>query len=157
LAIIYHPRRIHPFLRKQLMMKMISLIIDALLLLIKGTMLGIRVTTLPSTVRRTRHPGSRKDFHLLADNRRLRRESLAVSGEYLLDLIMSMGINGIPLIYNVRIDVVLLVRNRLGITGRRSQTFHKASNNRFLDLVLPLPETATMTRLRTYRSHRWLN
>jgi hypothetical protein len=78
----------------------------------------IRATALLSTVRRERHPGSRNNFHLLKDNRRLRRESLAVNGKYLLDLIMSMGINGTPSIYIERIDVVLLVRN-VRMSGRR--------------------------------------
>jgi hypothetical protein len=109
-----------------------------------------------STVRRARRPGSRNNFHLLRDNRRPRREGLVVNGECLLDLIMSMGINGTPSIYIERIDVVLLVRSVIRISGRRFLTHLREISKWFLDLALQIPEIATMTRLRT-QSHSWLN
>jgi hypothetical protein len=117
-----------------------------------------RTTVLQSTVRRAHHPGSRNNFLLLRDNRRLRRESLVVHGKYLLDLIMSMGIIGTPSIYIERIDVVLLESN-VRMSGRilpPRKIRIIIMSKWFLDLALLLPETATMTRLKT-QSHSWLN
>jgi hypothetical protein len=85
-------------------MRMISYLIADPLHLYKETMLIVMMITL-STVCRARRPGSRNNFHLLRDNR---REGLAVNGDYLLDLIMSMGIIVTPSIYIVRIDIMLL-------------------------------------------------
>jgi len=59
-----------------------------------------------STVRRAHHPGSRSNYLQLRDNRRHRRGSLVVNGEFLLNPVMSMGINGTLLKFNKRIDVV---------------------------------------------------
>jgi hypothetical protein len=103
-------------------MRMISYLIADPLHLYKETMLMIVMTITLSTVCRARRPGSRNNFHLLRDNRRLRREGLAVNGDYLLDLIMSMGIIVTPSIYIMRIDVVLLVRIVIRISGRRYLT-----------------------------------
>jgi hypothetical protein len=138
-------------------MMTISLVIPDPLHLTKETMHWIRTMVLQSTVRRERHPGSR-NFLLLKDNRRLRRESLAVTGKYLLDLTMSMGINGIPSIYIERIDVVLLESN-VRMSGRTlppRKIRIIIMSKWFLDLALLLPEIATMTRLQT-QSHSWLN
>src|ERR1700682_994262 len=94
------------------------------------------MTIFRSTVRRARRPGSRNNFHLLRDNRRLHREGLVMNGECLLDLLMSMGINGTPSIYIERIDVVLLVRSVIRISGRRFLTHLKEISKWFLDLAL---------------------
>src|SRR5258707_8992707 len=92
-------------------MTTISLVVVDPFLLIKGTMHWIRTTVLQSTVCHAHHPGSRKHYLLLEDNRRLCSESLVVSRKYLSDLIMSMGIIGILSIYIERIDVMLLERS----------------------------------------------
>src|SRR5258707_13229507 len=139
-----------------MMMTIISLVVVDPFLLIKGMMHWIRTTVLQSTVRHAHHPGSREYYLLLKDNRRLRSESLVVSGKYLLDLIMSMGIIGTLSIYIERIDIVLLERSVMRTSRKEYLTHHKASSKWFLDLALPPPETATMTRLRT-QSHSWLN
>jgi hypothetical protein len=137
-------------------MRMISYLIADPLHLYKETMLMIVMTITLSTVCRARRPGSRNNFHLLRDNRRLRREGLAVNGDYLLDLIMSMGIIVTPSIYIVRIDVVLLVRIVIRISGRRYLTNLEEISKWFLDLALQIPEIATSTHLRT-QSHSWLS
>jgi hypothetical protein len=137
-------------------MRMISYLIADPLHLYKETMLMIVMTITLSTVCRARRPGSRNNFHLLRDNRRLRREGLAVNGDYLLDLIMSMGIIVTPSIYIVRTDVVLLVRIVIRISGRRYLTNLEEISKWFLDLALQIPEIATLTHLRT-QSHSWLS
>jgi hypothetical protein len=137
-------------------MRMISYLIADPLHLYKETMLMIVMTITLSTVCRARRPGSRNNFHLLRDNRRLRREGLAVNGDYLLDLIMSMGIIVTPSIYIVRTDVVLLVRIVIRISGRRYLTNLEEISKWFLDLALQIPEIATSTHLRT-QSHSWLS
>jgi hypothetical protein len=137
-------------------MRMISYLIADPLHLYKETMLMIVMTITLSTVCRARRPGSRNNFHLLRDNRRLRREGLAVNGDYLLDLIMSMGIIVTPSIYIVRIEVVLLVRIVIRISGRRCLTNLEEISKWFLDLALQIPEIATLTHLRT-QSHSWLS
>jgi hypothetical protein len=104
------------------MMMTTSLIIADPLHLFKETMQRIRTTVL----RYTHHPGSR-NFHLLRDNCCLCHASLVVSGKYLLDLIMSMGVNGTLSIYIERTNVVLLERNVIRICGRGFQMYLKAS------------------------------
>jgi hypothetical protein len=116
----------------------------------------IVMTITHSTVCRAHRPGSRNNFHLLRDNRRPRREGLVVNGDYLLDLIMSMGIIGTPSIYIERIDVMLLVRIVIMISGRRCLMNLKEISKWFLDLALQIPEITTSTHLRT-QSHSWLS
>jgi hypothetical protein len=137
-------------------MRMISYLITDPLHLYKEMMLMTVMTITLSTVCRARRPGSRNNFHLLRDNRRLHREGLVVNGEYLLDLTMSMGIIVTPSIYIVRIDVVLLVRIEIRISGRRYLTNLEEISKWFLDLALQIPEIATSTHLRT-QSHSWLS
>jgi hypothetical protein len=137
------------------MMRMISYLITDPLHLSKEMMLMIVMTITLSTVCCACCPGSRNNFHLLRDNRRLRHESLAMNGDYLLDLIMSMGIIVTPSIYIMRIDVVLLARIIIRISGRRCLTNLEEISKWFLDLALQIPEIATSTHLRT-QSHSWL-
>jgi hypothetical protein len=137
-------------------MRMISYLITDPLHLYKEMMLMIVMTITLSTVCHARRPGSRNNFHLLRDNHHLRREGLAMNGDYLLDLIMSMGIIVTPSIYIVRIDVVLLVRIVIRISGRRCLMNLEEISKWFLDLALQIPEIATSTHLRT-QSHSWLS
>jgi hypothetical protein len=148
-------KRIHPFQWKR-MMRMISYLITDPLHLYKETMLMIVMTITLSTVCRARRPGSRNNFHLLRDNCRLRCEGLAMNRDYLLDLIMSMGIIITPLIYIMRTDVMLLVRIVTRISSRRYLMNLEEISNWFLDLALQIPEIATSTHLRI-QSHSWLS
>jgi hypothetical protein len=116
----------------------------------------IVMTITHSTVCHACRPGSRNNFHLLRDNCHLRHEGLAVNGDYLLDLIISMRIIRTPLIYIVRIDVVLSVRIVIRISGRRYLTNLEEISKWFLDLALQIPEIATSMHLRT-QSHSWLS
>jgi hypothetical protein len=74
---------------------MISLLITDPLYLIKETV-PQKMMILQHIVCCIHHPDSQCIFHLLKDNCRLCCESLIVSGKYLLDLEMSMGINRTP-------------------------------------------------------------
>ena len=111
------------------MMMKISLVIIDPLYLIKEMMHWKRTMVLQSTVHCTHHPGSRMHFHLPRDNHCLCHASLVMSGKYLLDLIMSMGINGTPSIYIERIDIVLLERSIIMRTSHKKYLMHlKASS-----------------------------
>ena len=117
-----HLKRIHPFLRKTMMIAISPIIIDPLHL--TNVMVQWKMTINHSTVCCTHHPGSRKNFHLLRDNCCLHRTSLVVNGKYLLDLIMSMEKDRTLLKFNMRIDIMLLARN-LRIFGRKFLLYFK--------------------------------